>query len=70
MNRDFILKWVLAEKALKPNLVSYADDKGNTYCMLTVMSPKQDKFLGVPRDVIFIVDRSGSMGEPKNGVSS
>lgn len=65
MNRDFILKWVLAEKTLKPNLVSYADDKGNTYCMLTVMSPKQDKFLGVPRDVIFIVDRSGSMGGPK-----
>ncbi|MBA3992008.1 MAG: hypothetical protein C0469_00680 [Cyanobacteria bacterium DS2.3.42] len=62
MNRDFILKWVLAEKTLKPNLVSYCDDKGNTYCMLTVLSPKQDKFLGVPRDVVFIVDRSGSMG--------
>ncbi|MCC7528695.1 MAG: VWA domain-containing protein, partial [Candidatus Melainabacteria bacterium] len=65
MNRDFILKWVLAEKTLKPNLVSYVDDKGDTFCMLTVLSPKQDKFLGVPRDVIFIVDRSGSMGGPK-----
>ncbi len=65
MNRDFILKWVMAEKNLKPNLVSYADEKGDTYCMLTVISPKQEKFLGVPRDVIFIVDRSGSMGGPK-----
>lgn len=65
MNRDFILKWVLAEKTLKPNLVSYSDEKGNTYCMLTVLSPKQEKFLGVPRDVVFIVDRSGSMGGPK-----
>lgn len=65
MNRDFILKWVAAEKNLKPNLVTYADKNGNTYCMLTVMSPKQDKFLGVPRDVIFIVDRSGSMGGSK-----
>ncbi len=65
MNRDFILKWVAAEKNLKPNLVTYSDKNGNTYCMLTVMSPKQEKFLGVPRDVIFIVDRSGSMGGPK-----
>jgi len=65
MNRDFILKWVAAEKNLKPNLVTYADASGNTYCMLTVMSPKQEKFLGVPRDVIFVVDRSGSMGGPK-----
>ncbi|MBX9948880.1 MAG: VIT and VWA domain-containing protein [Candidatus Obscuribacterales bacterium] len=65
MNRDFILKWVAAEKNLKPNLVTYSDEKGNTYCMLTVMAPKQEKFLGVPRDVIFIVDRSGSMGGPK-----
>lgn len=65
MNRDFILKWVAAEKSLKPNLVSYTDEKGSTYCMLTVMSPRQDKFLGVPRDVIFVVDRSGSMGGPK-----
>lgn len=65
MNRDFILKWVAAEKKLKPNLVTYTDASGNTYCMLTVMSPKQDKFLGVPRDVIFIVDRSGSMGGSK-----
>lgn len=65
MNRDFILKWVAAEKNLKPNFVTYMDETGNAYCMLTVMSPKQEKFLGVPRDVIFIVDRSGSMSGTK-----
>jgi Ca-activated chloride channel family protein len=65
MDRDFIIKWVLADKNLKPNLVSYTDAKGETYCMLTVFSPKQDKFLGVPRDVIFVVDRSGSMSGSK-----
>lgn len=61
MDRDFIVKWILAEKSVKPNLITYTDAKGDTYCMLTVFSPKQDKFLGVPRDVIFVLDRSGSM---------
>lgn len=65
MDRDFILRWVAAEKKLKPKLISFSDSNGDTYCMLTVMSPKQEKFLGVPRDVIFIVDRSGSMSGSK-----
>lgn len=65
MDRDFIVKWVLAEKSVKPNLISFTDAKGDTYCMLTVFSPRQDKFLGVPRDVIFVLDRSGSMAGSK-----
>lgn len=61
MNRDFVLKWTIAGETVKPSFLTYTDDKGESYCLLSMFSPKQEKFLGVPRDVIFVVDRSGSM---------
>lgn len=61
MNRDFVLKWTVASESLKPSFVTYTDEVGDTFGMLSMFSPKQEKFLGVPRDIVFVVDRSGSM---------
>ncbi|HEY9784927.1 MAG TPA: VIT domain-containing protein [Candidatus Obscuribacterales bacterium] len=65
LNRDFLLRWRLASDALKPSLVVHRDSEGNAYGMLTLLPPKRDGFLGVPRDVVFVLDRSGSMGGVK-----
>ncbi|MBC7997811.1 MAG: VWA domain-containing protein [Leptolyngbya sp.] len=61
MNRDFVLKWTIAGETVKPSFLTYTDQQGESYCMLSLFSPKQEKFLGVPRDIIFVIDRSGSM---------
>lgn len=61
MNRDFVLKWTIAGETVKPSFITYTDQQGESYCMLSLFSPKQEKFLGVPRDIIFVIDRSGSM---------
>jgi Ca-activated chloride channel family protein len=36
-------------------------DRSSMYGMLTVLPPKVDGFAGTARDVVFVVDRSGSM---------
>lgn len=64
LNRDFVLRWTLCQKGVKTNLISFIDesDSGLRYGMLSILPPRREGFLGVPRDVIFVVDRSGSMG--------
>jgi Ca-activated chloride channel family protein len=61
LNRDFVLSWRLSEKSVKSSLVVYRGPDGAEYGMLSVMPPKRDGFLGAPRDVVFVLDRSGSM---------
>lgn len=63
LNRDFVLRWTLCDKGVKTNLISFVDDSdsGLRYGMLSILPPHREGFLGVPRDVIFVVDRSGSM---------
>lgn len=56
LNRDFVLRWRLAGEKLRTNALVH-----NGVAMLSILPPKRDGFLGLPRDVIFIVDRSGSM---------
>ncbi|HEY9789494.1 MAG TPA: VIT domain-containing protein, partial [Candidatus Obscuribacterales bacterium] len=60
LNRDFVLRWNLAGKQLKSNLLVFHGTDGD-YAMLSVIPPRQDGYVGAARDVVFLIDRSGSM---------
>ncbi len=60
LDRDFVLRWKLAGEKVKPSLLVHGE-----YAMLSLLPPAREGYLGTPRDVVFVVDRSGSMGGPK-----
>lgn len=61
LDRDFVLRWRLAGKSVKSSVISYRDSDGAHYAMLSILPPKREGYLGAPRDVVFVLDRSGSM---------
>ena len=61
LDRDFILRWRLAGDTVRTSLLATKDGYG----MLSILPPKRDGFLGLARDVVFILDRSGSMSGVK-----
>lgn len=61
LDRDFVLRWRPAGEKLSTSLL--ATKKG--FGLLSLLPPKRDGFLGRARDVVFILDRSGSMGGVK-----
>ena len=61
LDRDFILRWKLSGEKVRTTLLTTKDGYG----MLSILPPKRDGFLGLARDVIFVLDRSGSMGGVK-----
>ena len=63
LDRDFLLRWRIAGDALHSSLVC-ADDPGGaggTFA-LTLVPPSTTAVAARPRDVVFVLDRSGSMG--------
>jgi Ca-activated chloride channel family protein len=62
LNRDFILRFRLGERAVRTALVLRPDDGGaeGTF-LLTVVPPADRDAAPRPRDVVFLLDRSGSM---------
>lgn len=64
LNRDFVLSWRLATEKLSSRLLVHRTGE-ESYGMLSILSPRRDGFLGVARDVVFVLDRSGSMGGVK-----
>jgi Ca-activated chloride channel family protein len=56
LNRDFVLRWKIAGEQVKTSLVAH-----DGYALLSLLPPARDGFLGTARDVVFVVDRSGSM---------
>jgi Ca-activated chloride channel family protein len=63
LDRDFILRWRIDGAALRSSLVC-ADDpdgRGGTF-QLTLVPPSTAQVAAKPRDVVFVIDRSGSMG--------
>jgi Ca-activated chloride channel family protein len=60
LDRDFVLRWKLAGEKVKPSLLVHGE-----YAMLSLLPPAREGYLGTPRDVVFVVDRSGSMGGSK-----
>jgi Ca-activated chloride channel family protein len=61
LDRDFILRWKLAGDRVRTSLLTTKEGFG----MLSILPPKRDGFLGLARDVVFILDRSGSMSGVK-----
>jgi Ca-activated chloride channel family protein len=62
LDRDFVLRWRVDGAELRSTLacVDDADGKGGTF-MLTFVPPSSLALSQKPRDVVFVIDRSGSM---------
>ena len=62
LDRDFILRWRIDGAELASSLVCSddSDGKGGTF-MLTMVPPSTLALAQKPRDVVFVIDRSGSM---------
>jgi Ca-activated chloride channel family protein len=62
LNRDFILRMAVAEPAIKSSLVLSPDAEGDegTF-LLTLVPPADSAKTQRPRDVVLLLDRSGSM---------
>jgi Ca-activated chloride channel family protein len=64
LNRDFILRYRLGEDSVRTSLLLLPDRENRqegTFA-LTVVPPVPKSQLQKPRDVVFVLDRSGSMG--------
>jgi Ca-activated chloride channel family protein len=61
LDRDFILRWKLSGEKVRTTLLTTKNGTG----MLSILPPKREGFLGLARDVVFVLDRSGSMGGVK-----
>ncbi len=63
LDRDFVLRWRVATDSLQSNFLVYRhpENKDECYGMISLLPPKSSDIASPPRDVIFVVDRSGSM---------
>ncbi len=63
LDRDFILRFRVGEKAVKTALTLRPDSEGGSEgtFLLTVLPPAEVGYATRPRDVVFVLDRSGSM---------
>jgi Ca-activated chloride channel homolog len=65
LDRDFVLRWRLAGEQVKSHVLVHGG-----FALLSVLPPARDGFTGTPRDVIFVLDRSGSMQGAKMASAS
>jgi Ca-activated chloride channel family protein len=65
LDRDFLLRWRLADERMASTLIAQRGADGKGFGLLSIVPPRRDGFLGVARDVVFVVDRSGSMSGEK-----
>ncbi len=56
LDRDFVLRWRLAKEKVEPKLLI-----NGGYAVISLLPPAREGFLGLARDVVFVLDRSGSM---------
>lgn len=62
MNRDFVLRWQHADRVLTSQFLSHrTGQKGRYSGMLSILPPVQEKVHETGRDLVFLLDRSGSM---------
>lgn len=63
LNRDFVLRWRIATDKLQSKFLVFQnpEHKEDCYGMISLVPPKCTDVATAPRDVIFVVDRSGSM---------
>ena len=61
LDRDFILRFRVADQAIRTSLVLHADVEGDGGTFLLTIVPPAGQAALQPRDVVFVLDRSGSM---------
>ncbi len=63
-DRDFVLEWTPA-RGSEPRAAVFTEELDGSYYVLAMLMPPDDTFtetVRLPREVIFVVDTSGSMG--------
>ena len=61
LNRDFVLRWNLGENKIQTAFHGYKSEHGTYYAMLSILPPQREHQSSAGRDVVFVLDRSGSM---------
>ena len=64
MDRDFVLQWSPAASSSPSAAVFTEEVDGEFYSLLMVLPPTESTEHNLPRDIIFIIDTSGSMQGP------
>lgn len=67
LNRDFVLRWRLAGSSVATTFLMHRSKEGKAHGMISIIPPRREGFLGMARDVVFLLDRSGSMEGVKMG---
>ncbi len=62
LDRDFILRFRIAEERITTHLAAQPDGSGAEGTFLLTLVPPGSRAPQRPRDVVFVLDRSGSMG--------
>jgi Ca-activated chloride channel family protein len=63
-DRDFVLEWAPA-RGSQPRAAIFSEELDGAYYVLAMLMPPDDEFtdtVRLPREVIFVIDTSGSMG--------
>lgn len=64
-NRDFVLRYEVAGEDIRSSLVTHIDDRGGFFRLLLVPPANTSQLERDPRELIFVIDCSGSMaGRP------
>lgn len=67
LDRDFVLRWTLSSSKLRTSMLVYRDSYGDNYAMLSLIPPYNHGRYPQARDIVFVLDRSGSMQGMKMG---
>lgn len=66
LNRDYLLRYSLQGTQAAADLWTCSEDSGDAYFMLELSPPEAPPAdTGAPRNIVFVLDRSGSMMGPK-----
>jgi Ca-activated chloride channel family protein len=60
-DRDFVLRWRPQPQTL-PNVASFSQDIDGTHYAMLMLMPPQQRAQRLPRELILVIDTSGSMG--------
>ena len=64
-DKDFVVDWNVSEDALAPTVLTYKGSEAQPFFLFSV-SPKVDRAASTsPKDLVFLLDSSGSMVGPK-----
>jgi Ca-activated chloride channel family protein len=61
LDRDFVLRWRVATDSVQSKFLIYRQDKNECFGMISLLPPIDSDIARPARDVIFVLDRSGSM---------